>query len=71
MAYYKIRIEVWCDWDPVASELEEIVENIRTGDAICTTCQVVDAVDRPEDIEDEEAMRFFGGEEVDADLSQG
>ena len=23
MAYYKIRIEVWCDWDPVASELEE------------------------------------------------
>jgi hypothetical protein len=33
MAYYKVRIEVWCDWDPVASELEEIVENIRTGDA--------------------------------------
>src|SRR5260370_25275088 len=28
MAYYKIRIEVWCDWDPMASELEEIVENI-------------------------------------------
>jgi len=32
MAYYKIRIEVWCHWDPVASELEEIVENIRTGE---------------------------------------
>jgi hypothetical protein len=71
MAYYKIRIEVWCDSDPVASELEEIVENIRTGDAICTTYQVVDAVDRPQDIEDEDAMRFFGGEEGDADLSQG
>ena len=26
MAYYKVRIEVWCDWDPVASELEEIAE---------------------------------------------
>jgi hypothetical protein len=37
MAYYKARIEVWCDWDPVLSELEEIVENIRTGDAVCTT----------------------------------
>jgi hypothetical protein len=46
MAYYKVRIEVWCDWDPVASELEEIVENIRTGDAICTSRQVLD-VDRP------------------------
>ena len=34
MSYYMVRIEVWCDWDPVASELEEIVENIRPGDAI-------------------------------------
>jgi hypothetical protein len=71
MAYYKIRIEIWCDWDTVASELEEIFENIRAGEAICTTRQVVDTVDRPQDIEDEEAMRFFGGEEGDADLSQG
>jgi len=71
MAYYKVRIDVWCDWDPGASELEEIVENIRTGDAICTTCRVIEAVDRPQDIEDEDAMRFFGGEEGDADLSQG
>jgi hypothetical protein len=31
----------------------------------------VDTVDRPQDIEDEDAMRFFGGEEGDADLSQG
>ena len=56
---------------PVASELEEIVENIRIGDAICAKCQVVDVVDRPQDIEDEDAMSFFGGDEGDADSSQG
>jgi hypothetical protein len=33
-------------------------------------CSVA-AVDRPQDIEDEAAMSFFGGEEGDADLSQG
>ena len=27
MAYYKVRIEVWCDWNPGESDLEEIVEN--------------------------------------------
>jgi hypothetical protein len=70
MSYYMVRIEVWCDWDGVASELEEIVEDIRTGDAICTKRQVVDLVDRPQDIEDEDAMSFFGGDEGDADLSQ-
>jgi hypothetical protein len=42
---------------PVASKLEEIVENIRTGDAICTNRQVLDVADRPQDIEDEDAMR--------------
>ncbi len=71
MAYYKVRIEVWCDWDPVVSELEEIVENVRTGDAICTKRQVVDVVDRPQDIEDEDAMSFFGVDEGDADSSHG
>jgi hypothetical protein len=71
MAYYKVQIEVWCDCDPEASELDEIVENIRTGDAICIRRQVVDVVDRPQDILDEAAMAFFGGEEGDADLSQG
>jgi hypothetical protein len=55
----------------VASELEEVVENVRTGDAICTKRQVVDVVDRPQDIEDEDAMSFFGGDEGDADSSQG
>jgi len=40
-------------------------------DAICTLREVVKVVDRPQDIENEEAMSFFGGEEGDADESQG
>jgi hypothetical protein len=71
MAYYRVRIEVWCDWDPAASDLNEIVENISSGDAICTKREVVDEVDCPQDIKDEAAMSFFGGEEGDADRSQG
>ena len=71
MAYYKVQIELWCDWDPEASELQEIVEGIRGGDAICTRREVVSVVERPQDIEDDSAMSFFGGEEGDADLSQG
>jgi len=47
------------------------VEKVFAGDAICTKRQVVDVVDRPQDIQDEAAMSFFGGEEGDADLSQG
>ena len=39
-------------------------------DAICTLQEIVAVVERSQDIEDEEAMRFFGGEEGDADLSQ-
>jgi len=23
MAYYKLRLDVWCDWDPEESDLEE------------------------------------------------
>jgi hypothetical protein len=71
MAYYKVRIEVWCDWDPADSDLEEIVENIGAGEAICTKHKILKVVDRPQDIEDEEAMSFFGGEEGDANQSQG
>ena len=71
MAYYKVRIEVWCDWDPKESSLDEICENIRAGEAICTKVEVVSEVDRPQDIEDDAAMSFFGGEEGDADQSQG
>ena len=74
MAYYKVRIEVWCDWNPAESDLEEIVQNTSTGEAICTQQEVVAVVDRPQDIDDDdddEAMSFFGGEEGDADQSQG
>ena len=70
-SYYKVRIEVWCDRDPEESDLEEIAQNISAGEAVCTKRDVVAVVDRPQDIGDEEAMRFFSGEEGDADLSQG
>src|SRR5437867_11901723 len=71
MAYYKIRIEVGCDWNPAESDLEEIVQNTSTGEAICTKKELVAVIDRPQDIDDDEAMSFFGGEEGDADQSQG
>ena len=64
MAFYKVRIEVWCDWNPADSDLDEIVQNTSTGEAICTKQEVVAVVDRPQDIDDDEAMSFFGGEEV-------
>jgi hypothetical protein len=71
LAYYKLRLDVWCDWDPEDCDLEEIAQNISAGDAICTRRKVIAVVDRPQDIEDEAAMSFFGGDEGDADLSQG
>ena len=71
MAYYKFRIEVWCDWDPTESDLEEIAEHVGAGEALCTKREILSIVDRPQDIDDEEAMSFFGGEEGDADQSQG
>jgi hypothetical protein len=71
MAYYKIRNEVWRDWDPSESDLEEIAQNIGAGEAICTKRKILNIVDRPQDIDDEEAMSFFGGEEGDAHQSQG
>jgi len=64
-------MEVWCDWNPAESDVEEIGENISAGEAICTKREVVAVVNRPQDIEDEEAMTFFVGEEGDADESQG
>jgi len=65
-------IHVWCDWDPSERGLEEIGQHVVLGeDAICTLREIVAVVDRPQDIEDEEALRFFGGEEGDADVSQG
>ena len=72
MAYYKVLIEVWCDWDSAGSDLEEIVRHVLLGeDAICTLQEVVKVVDRPQDIDNEEAMSFFGGQEGDAEQSQG
>lgn len=72
MAYYKLLIHARFDWDPNDSDLEEIGRRIALGeDAICTLREIVTVVDRPQDIEDEVAMRFFGGEEGDAELSEG
>ena len=55
MAYYKVRIEVWCDWNPAESDLDEIAQSMGVGEAICTRREVVAVVNRPQDIEDEEA----------------
>ena len=72
MAYYKLLIHAWFDWDPSESDLEEIGRRAALRDgALCTAREIVTVVDRPQDIEDEEAMIFFGGEEGDAELSQG
>ncbi len=71
MAYYKVRIEVWCDWNPAESDLEEIIQNTSAGQAICIKHEVVAIVDRPQDIDDDEAISFFGGQDGDADESQG
>ena len=40
MAYYKVRIEVWCDWNPAESDLEEIAQNTSIGEAICSKQEV-------------------------------
>ena len=71
MAYYKVRIEVWSDWNPAESDLDDIVQSMGVGEAICIMHEVIAVVNRPQDIEDEEAMSFFGGSEGDADESQG
>ncbi len=31
MAYYKVLIEVWCDWDPEDSALEEMARHVLLG----------------------------------------
>ncbi len=49
MAYYKVRIKVWCDWNPAESDLKEIAESISVGEAICTRREAVAVVDRPQD----------------------
>jgi hypothetical protein len=71
MAYYKLQLDIWCNWDPEESDFVHIAQSISSSDAICTRRKVIAAVDCPQDIEDEAAMAFFGGEEGDAELSQG
>ena len=56
-----LSIEVWCDWNPAESELEDIAQAMGVGDALGTKRGVVAVVGRPQDIEKEEAMSFFGG----------
>jgi hypothetical protein len=36
MAYYKVRIEVWCDWNPAESDLDDIAQAMGVGEALCT-----------------------------------
>ncbi len=50
---------------------EKVTSVIGVGEALCTKREVVAVVDRPQDIEDLEAMALFCGEEGDADESQG
>jgi hypothetical protein len=72
MVYYKVLIEVWCDFDPRKSDLKEIAGHAapREG-AICTLQEVIRIVHRPQDIDNVGARAFFGGENADADESQG
>jgi hypothetical protein len=59
------------DADPRALTLEELVGTTHANEAICVRQQVVKIVDRPQDIDDEEAMIFFGGDMGDAEKSTG
>lgn len=72
MAYYKVLIELWCDFDPRKSDLKEIVGHAapREG-AICTLQEVIRIVHRPQDIDNVGARAYFGGENGDADESPG
>ena len=47
MAYYKLQMDIWCDWDPEESDFGDIAQNISSGDAICTTRKVIAAVRSP------------------------
>ena len=48
-----------------------IAQAMGIGQAICTMREIVSIVNRPQDIEEEEATTFFGGSEGDAEESQG
>jgi hypothetical protein len=49
MAYYRVRIEVWCDWNPADSDLDDIAQGMGVGEAIGSKREVVAVVDRPQD----------------------
>jgi len=49
---------------------DDIAQSMGVGEAICILL-VIAVVNRPQDIGDDEAMAFFGGQEGDADESQG
>jgi hypothetical protein len=34
MAYRKVLLEVWCDWNPAESGLDEIAQSMRVGEAM-------------------------------------
>jgi len=47
MAYHKLLIHTWCDWDPSESDLEEIGRHVALGEeAICTLRETVVALFR-------------------------
>jgi hypothetical protein len=71
MAYYKVRIEVWCDWNPRTAPSKKLPRTLVWVRPFVRRREVVNVVNRPQDIEDDEAMTFFGGEEGDAEHSQG
>jgi hypothetical protein len=51
MAYYKLLIQIWCDWDPEESDLEEIGRHVALGeDAICTLQEIVAVVERSDEV---------------------
>ena len=44
MAYYKVLIEVWCDWDPEASALARIIREVEGAKSLLCYKHVVETV---------------------------
>jgi len=58
-------------WGPGMGSSVSAGERPMTTITSSMFAEFVGEIDRPQDIEDEDAMSFFGGDEGDADLSQG
>jgi hypothetical protein len=71
MAYYKVRIEVWCDWNPAESDLEDIAQSMGVGEAICTMREKYCCRRPPERYRGRRSDELLRGSEGDADESQG